>query len=895
MEQTLDFLIYGKPPIANGAEAPLDVLAVGGDISPTQGKMFYQLMPLDPPSSASQAYAMMRLDPRTLLLAHVQDPNRQTRYSYLRVPTADIQSLYGDLNPIVQRFATPLEAEPALRLPAPALWTDESRANALQAALDLVEGNMSRLFDILAGAMVAEGLYIKGFNDDTAQRLRLLQGLILLLPAPLRYMFTFSTHAQRLPANRPRLIFGDTDVPTARYTILWGAWEGLSPVPELTDGLAYVRHLRQLWRADMGAFLAQLNALDDIAHSAHLTDEGLGKNADTVAHRHTSDLALDAPDSPLGVPDLLMTLAGNAPPQGELYARYAERLLMLGLEARAQDAFLWVARAMDAQPTLDARLLATLERALESQPDAVYAFVRARLSENDDDTATRERWLARLHRAAHNSLRVALASQDPPTIASWLQLLSREPVRYGVSDILYDGMAQALPLSYAHPALARDMLVMAVKREPSFVVRFLEDEAFCQALPEELQLALFAYDGDVLSELANTARELFLLAVARAIHARASLTLDHVNRLWDVVLNKPNLIITEPYKPSVLWRALLENGRASLPDAGLHHMLTLLLAHGDDETFQGVCATLSAQDALLPVLAPVLHESQRTDDDLLMLVNGMVNFGTLTPQSATNVYIALLEARDWQEKHTHALAEQVARLMAQHSDIKLQEAVLWRLLEQFDDPKQESLAKTITKRILQDLAHYENELELVQSLLRLRKAVAMHTNLKSSLLSWWRDYTRTRTTAHLQKVERAMEGNRSLDDLRAVISTTVSIRKLLGHKTLEEWAQDVGTTFRVLGALSDGFDGDKAIDVLTVRGELDAVLEPLPADARQVLATNLKQLAQLIADMADQRTKPSLMKSDDVLERQLVSGELAPQSAVDLLKWLSGLLDGTQK
>ena len=36
------------------------------------------------------------------------------------------------------------------------------------------------------------------------------------------------------------------------------------------------------------------------------------------------------------------------------------------------------------------------------------------------------------------------------------------------------------------------------------------------------------------------------------------------------------------------------------------------------------------------------------------------------------------------------------------------------------------------------------------------------------------------------------------------------------------------------------------------------------------------------------------MRREDDIERGLVSGEQHPQSAIDMMKWLSGLLDGTQ-
>ncbi len=887
MEQTLEYLVYGKPPIANGVETPLDVLAVSAGLPATQGKLFHQLVPVDPTPDGNPTYAIMRLEAEFFLLAQAQEQNRQTRFTYLRLPTASLQALNGDLNPLIQVFQQPLNVEQGL--PMPITWTEESRSNAIQIALDMVEGDMSRLLLLLGGALFTDGLWLSGFIGDTIQRLRLLQGLTLMIPSPFRHYLTFSTYALRLPANRPRIIISESAAPTTRYPIQWGKWE--APTDRtLAEGSAYLDHLRHLWQGDISAFVAQLSVLDSIALVGAISDTALAKCVDTVAIRHRIDLALDE-SRPVTIDDLMNNLVGDTPPQGDIFDRYAEALLRLTLEQRHPEASLWVAKAMDNSPALDTKLAKVLDTVLEGQPDTVYAFVRTRLNEGVD-----ARWLTRLHKAAEHSLNVALASKDPATVSSWLQLLSREPLRYELSDILREGMAQALPMSYGQTALTRDLLVISVKREPSFLVGWLEDKAFYQSLPDDIQAILFEGNATELSNTASQSRELFLLGVERAIHQEKPLTQDHLEQLWDIITNKPNLIIAEPYRAQTLLRLLIEGGRASLPEEGLESLLTRFLANGDDEFFYSVAATLATQDALLPVLAPVLYASERIDDDLLMLIGSMTTQGTLTPQNGANVYVGILEARGWEERTSLSLSEQVARILAQHTDVKLTEPVLWRLLELFDDQKHETLAKTTLKRLLSDFSLQENEAELVKSLLRLRKAIQIHAILKPLMMGWWRDYTHSQTNAQLQKLERALEGNRTIDDLRAIVTTTHSVRRLFGNKTLEEWAQDISTAFRVMALLSDGFDGEKLlIDMPTVRAEMGNALDTLPPDVRQVLATNLKQLAQLLADMADRRTKPSLMKSDEALERQLASGDIAPQSAVDLMKWLSGFLDGTQK
>ena len=44
--------------------------------------------------------------------------------------------------------------------------------------------------------------------------------------------------------------------------------------------------------------------------------------------------------------------------------------------------------------------------------------------------------------------------------------------------------------------------------------------------------------------------------------------------------------------------------------------------------------------------------------------------------------------------------------------------------------------------------------------------------------------------------------------------------------------------------------------------------------------------------MAERRSKPSLIRSDDSIERQLQQGEANPQGSIDMMKWIAGYLDG---
>jgi hypothetical protein len=244
------------------------------------------------------------------------------------------------------------------------------------------------------------------------------------------------------------------------------------------------------------------------------------------------------------------------------------------------------------------------------------------------------------------------------------------------------------------------------------------------------------------------------------------------------------------------------------------------------------------------------------------------------------------------------MVEQLARLLNQHPETEADPDILWRLVEISGELKSEQMMRVALRRLFQQIALLQGEAQIVENVLRMRKAITWSNNGRTVMIRWWRQYVRSQSVAGLQKLERALEGKRTLDELRSVVQTALALRRVMGQRSLEEFARDINITYSLLQSLAEGFDPDErdsAVDSATIRSELDARSDLIPPDSRHILATNLKQLAQIITTLAENRSKPSLMRSDDVLERQLVTGEQHPQSAVDVMRWLSGYFDGFQK
>jgi hypothetical protein len=342
----------------------------------------------------------------------------------------------------------------------------------------------------------------------------------------------------------------------------------------------------------------------------------------------------------------------------------------------------------------------------------------------------------------------------------------------------------------------------------------------------------------------------------------------------------------------------LANRPACLLDEGLEALLVWPLRHEADALFRALAARLKSHEQLERLIFSALEQSQRPPQDMVLLVSDLISDGTINSQQAADIHIAVLTNHEW-PMNDLPLVEQLARLLSQHIDMQLTPSALWHMVEMASVLKNEAMGKAALRRLLGELPTQGGEAQLVRDLARLRKLTQWSAALRAVLAQWWREAIRQQSSGHLQKLERALESQKGLEDFAAIVQTTLAMRRVLGQRRLADWAEELDSAFRLLQALTTAFDSEDgdpiSLDTATVYAELEAHSDGLSPEVRHVMATNLRGLAALVARMAERRSKPSLIRSEDALERQLMSGEQAPQSAIDFMKWASGYLDGLQK
>ncbi len=905
MTFTLERMIYGNA----DSSGEMTILGMSDHLTPQDSALWRgitSLKPLDAPTfRESRSFGLFAGPEDRFVFACAYNHEGKSGYEYILLPRKLLTELAGNFAPLLALYDHPNAAEPhaariaPIKLPAAEAWSPQRRRDAIDALLAQVTA-MPKALKLLGAALHERGLLIYDFPADTNARLAIIMGLIALLPARVRPDLTFSTNRHEKTLTQARVVFAPSSVITGRWVANWSK----QSFPD-DDVLAipYIQRLTALWKGDIPAFLSAIDQMDALAAST-IINRNLQNSLTVMAERHALDAQIRAGEDVS--PQALKAVMKDIPPDGDLKDLYAKRLLKQALDERDTDAAQIVARVMDEDPKLDLDLFAQLQHELSTRPDAVYSFVRARLSASaptgDDTGDTTERWGERLKIAALASLRVAILDGDAETAINWLRLVAREPASYDLGEIVHHSILAAQERAHTEPELAQALILLAVKRDPAALETLLEDSTLLAVLPNGLGMALRKGAGDPVQLLQTYGVEVFLVALVRALDTRQPdlFTPAAIDQIWTLAAD--NATNNSAYSAQHILEALTSSAAVWLPTPALETLVEVALHDKRDDLALQIAHQISGRAGFLTILIESITSSGRGDSEALALIAQLIAVSDLTQQQAVEIYIGLLADWDWRDSALEVM-EQLARAIQQHADIEVNLDVIWHLLAVASELKEEFITRVALRRLTVDLETIEDESLAADDLQRIIPLIAWSSAARAQLMAWWRSFTREQTTAHLQRldkalVENATETKRTLDDLRTIVQTVLAFRRMLGKRSLAQFAEDISTTYAILQGLTESFDPSAkravSFDPATVRLEMNSRSEELSPHELKILANNFKELAQLVASMADSRSKATLMRRGDDVDRQLMTGEQQPHSAVDALKWMSGYLSGTQ-
>ncbi|MBE0688743.1 MAG: hypothetical protein IH587_01315, partial [Anaerolineae bacterium] len=484
--------------------------------------------------------------------------------------------------------------------------------------------------------------------------------------------------------------------------------------------------------------------------------------------------------------DLIAALAETESGQSVRHG-IAEKLFSRALSDGEQEAVVALAQALDVDAELEQHINPLFDDALHNQPDAVYRFVRARLAAKADP-----RWLFRLRQAALAALHVAITDGDPETILNWLTLIAREPVNYDLGEILHHGILAAQTRAHEDPELARGLILLALKRAPAALTSLLDDESLLAALPENFRQMIQAGDGDLLGLLSEHSSDAFLLAVAQAVYRQNTTTVTPavIEQLWHFYAGGAGASLPSRYRPETVIDALAETGATWLSASAFDRLLALSLRDGRDPLFHRFAGQLTSAQDKPARIATALYRAHRASTETAALVTALVAAGTLQPDNLSELYAALLTQQGWDEM-SQPIVDQLARLMQQNQTIVLPEEALWHMLDFGVEHSNELATRAAARRLCAVLEKREEDEALIEGVAQLVQQTAWHPPAREVVYTWWRNFARSLPTSRLNRLERGLDGKRLTDEPRAVVQTILAFRRMLGKRTLKQFADEV--------------------------------------------------------------------------------------------------------
>ena len=439
-------------------------------------------------------------------------------------------------------------------------------------------------------------------------------------------------------------------------------------------------------------------------------------------------------------------------------------------------------------------------------------------------------------------------------------------------------------------------LLVSLVFSPAILESLYQDDELMSALPNDVGIALRYKTAESLDALIDDKPEYFLLALSHVLQTSDEqiVSTRSIQKLWSLYRSDDRFNLPQMYQPISLIRIIGTQYSNQMMDDAIDNLLGLIVEESDNDLFVEVATHLANSDNLFPRLGRILQTYNPSYDQALTLMNWITNIKNVSPKNVVDTYFELLDYWGWDES-TQQMIESVGRSLIQNPTLVAFPRHLWKLFESCNRLKLESTARVAMTRLLQQFSQDNNQESIVPEIVRIYRQIVWSKPLQVTFNTWWREYTQMCSLGQLQRLDKDLEGHRILEPQRQILQTAVAMRRLLGTRDLVEFAEAVNTAFSILESMTDAFDKGHLteIDSQTIRNELDSLSGDLPLDARHILAKNLRELAQYITQMADKRSKPSLMKSDEVIERQLLQGESNPQGSIDVMKWIAGYLGGT--
>lgn len=366
-------------------------------------------------------------------------------------------------------------------------------ADAVDSLLDLMTftGNNTRNIEPLLSAVVRNiPLIIQNAPRPIDDRVKFIQGLLMLLPSSTRFNTTFATHVNTLVDLRARIQFYEGTPPENTVIFDWST--GVISGAESKD--EYSRFILSQLRLDAELVIQETDRLTPTAGWRFRMGVPLADALAYASHRSSVDRAVMT-GQPVEVAEVSRILAEDPTLSDDLRASYVRHIVNFSLALNDMQNTDAVAVAIHHSSALGDDVHRMLTSALQDGRGALVADTIRRWLDNPLSPQGPQ-WMQLMHQAHLADLDQRIAAKDYDDVYEWLQDFQKQEGGTGTDRVARSVIERIMPLAGEDERLPSQISLIAMSYlDKKDAQRILALPALLRVLPKEMKVFLNALNS----------------------------------------------------------------------------------------------------------------------------------------------------------------------------------------------------------------------------------------------------------------------------------------------------------------------------------------------------------------------------------------------------------------
>ncbi|MDL1900032.1 hypothetical protein FBR02_04600 [Anaerolineae bacterium CFX9] len=844
-----------------------------------------------------------------IMVQTVMGNGGQPMRHFILLPVDVLRALGGNLQALrtlilgqFPFFSTTGHTLPLLGMPQISPPSAEAQEESMLALMTATRDRMEIIEALLAALIQGVPIIVQHAPEDIDQRIRFIEGILALLPAPARFGVTFTTFSTPQTQIDAQIRFYTEDPPPDGALIY--NWKAAAITGRRVDD-EYSRFIRSQLRLDTGLVIEQTRALTPVAGWRLRRGDSLADALHYASDRLKMDSAV-INSQPVEAKAVARALIDDPTLTDELRAAYIRHLLAFALaldDVEEADLLTVVSRG---NSDLERQIIEQMDNALAAgKGDRVYRRLFQWMQSANGFKGIL--WVEVLHRAVLANATALARAGDAEAMNNFLMELQSAPPEMEMMAVLPSIVELALPLSLTHRDLARSTFVLAAMTQsterwqrvvsarpllaqlPPAMTRFMtfllgENKATPPPSLLAQALAEFAPDQQPplivrLTEICCTLGRYDLLDSA-ALHGLANAATTPWGDQFDALLKwivrnlstEDRLPVIEPEGRAALLKIMLARRAFNdlVNDLGRH---SRLFYSGDKQMlFATLMRTLFAETPL-----PV--------QDIAEGLTTLSQRGS-SPFPLAMAYFGALDQHQWAPE----LEAQAADLTALVTGNRL-------------------IAEALQPDQLLDLLNYHVARQDISTATRVALTIpfctarrgesGISTMIQMYHLMDWEERLKTAALDSLRRFIRRLPDNTALaaidrfgrdlgDPVREALEATHLLWRMMAGEGIGDYAYTLNSTARFLYDSALAYmDRNRTPTIAILINDLDSLSGGLNEEERAALVEEIVELGRLVYALATRHRQARPKETDDHINSQL-SGKVSAVSILEVWRIMGG-------